>query len=37
MTPTKWLFLLAAVTVIAVIGWKKINRETGFDIDWSQV
>ena len=37
MTKTKWLLLLAIVTIIGFIGWRKAKRELDFDIDWSQM
>ena len=38
MTKTKWLLLLAIVTIIGLIGWRKVKRATDIDyIDWSEV
>jgi hypothetical protein len=31
------LFLLAAISIIGIIGYRKVRRELDFDIDWSQV
>jgi len=38
MTTTKWLLLLATVTIIGFIGWRKVKRALDFDyIDWEGV
>jgi hypothetical protein len=38
MTKTTWLLLLTTVTIIGLIGWRKVKRATDIDyIDWDGV